>query len=236
MKIATRNLLAELLLEALDDHISATTIQCLASWWRSSQETPLSITVEWLLEHASASDHEAILAKLEVNPLLTGSGREQLEQWSLASAFAEEWQEIANKLTRFSTTLQEWSPGHNDTPRQHALKKGVLLFNHQLFFEVHEVLEAQWLQETGQEKIFLQGLIQIAVAFYHLENANLHGAQMLLQDGMAKLSPYRPAFLGIEVQEFLAQLEVCREEIRRLKDKPNPRFYKRQIPSMRLIG
>lgn len=236
MKITTRNLLAEMLLEALEDRIAATALHCLASCYHSTKQTPRSVTAKRLLEPAPASDREAVLAWLQANPLLAWSSDEQSEQGSLAPAFADEWKEIADKLTRFSTALQEWSLDHTDAPRQQSLKKGALLFNHQLFFEVHEVLEARWLQETGQEKLFLQGLIQIAVAFYHLENANLRGAQMLLQDGMAKLSPYRPAFLGVELQEFLTRLEACREEILCLGEKINSRSYQHQIPSMRFIG
>ena len=118
-----------------------------------------------------------------------------------------EWQEIRDKLTRFSTALQEWSPDTKDTPLQQALKKGVLLFNHQLFFEVHEVLEAQWRLENGKEKIFLQGLIQIAVAFHHLQNRNVRGAVLLFQDGIAKLAPHQPAFLGVELSPFLTEIK-----------------------------
>ena len=193
------------------------------------------MTIERLLIGASAENHEAVLVSLQEHPFLAWSANAQPAHVSPAPAFVEDWQVIADKLTRFSTALQEWSPNKNDTPRQQALRKGALLFNHHLFFEVHEVLEAQWLQETGQEKLFLQGLIQIAVAFYHLENANLRGAQMLLQDGMAKLSPYRPAFLGVELQEFLTRLAVCREEIRCLGEKINLRSYQHQIPSMRFL-
>jgi len=236
MKIATRNHLAEMALKAFDDRIAATALHCLASCYRSLRQEPQPVTIDKLLAHAPVEDSKAVLAKLREHPLLTWSVHEQVERVTPVSAFVDEWQVVTDKLVRFSTVLQEWSPNLNDTPRQQALRKGVLLFNHHLFFEVHEVLEAQWLQETGQEKLFLQGLIQIAVAFYHLENVNFHGAQMLLQDGIAKLSPYRPVFLGIELQEFLSRLAVCQEEIVRLGERGSPQFFERQPPPLRFLA
>ena len=235
MKILTRNLLAELLLESFEDRIAAMALHCLASCCRTDQRTLWPVTIERLLIGVSAEDHEAVLASLQEHPFLAWSANARSARVSPAPAFADDWQIIADKLTRFSAALREWSADQNDTLRQHALRKGALLFNHHLFFEVHEVLEAQWLQETGREKLFFQGLIQVAVAFYHLENANLRGAQMLLQDGMAKLFPYRPAFLGVELQKFLTQLAVCRAELMQVGANANPRFHKHQIPSVRFI-
>ena len=63
----------------------------------------------------------------------------------------------------------------NPTPvvsPQQRLREGVGLFNRGEFFECHEVLEAAWLESAGEEKIFLQGLIQVSVSFYHLRRGN----------------------------------------------------------------
>ncbi|MBI5630891.1 MAG: DUF309 domain-containing protein [Elusimicrobia bacterium] len=65
----------------------------------------------------------------------------------------------------------------------------MLLFNHGLFFDAHEHLEAFWRKAQGEPKIFLQGLIQIAAAFHKLEldPEALAGARELLEEGLAKL-------------------------------------------------
>ena len=62
---------------------------------------------------------------------------------------------------------------------ERAIDEAACLFNEGLFFEVHEVLEAVWLKLEGQSRLLLQGLIQIAVGFHHLENKNLNGASGL---------------------------------------------------------
>ena len=236
MKIATRNLLAELLLEAFEDRTAAMALHCLAASCPTDGPTPRTATVEQLLRPVQPLDREAVLAALQKHPLLTWSGHGQSAQWSLAPAVFDEWQAIANKLTRFSIMLREWAPNDKDTPRQQVLRKGALLFNHQLFFEVHEVLETRWMKETGDEKLFLQGLIQIAVAFYHLQNRNRHGALLLLHDGSEKLKPYRPRFLGVELSEFCRQLQEIQRQLNQGEVANALQFALEQVPRLRLVG
>lgn len=61
-------------------------------------------------------------------------------------------------------------------PVERALEEAACLFNEGLFFEVHEILEAVWLTQEEGVRLLLQGFIQIAVGFHHLENNNLRGA------------------------------------------------------------
>jgi DUF309 family protein family protein len=57
-----------------------------------------------------------------------------------------------------------------------------------LYFEVHELLEPAWMRAEGDERLALQGLIQVAVAFHHAEHDNRAGAVSLLTEGLAKLA------------------------------------------------
>jgi hypothetical protein len=184
MKLATRDLLAELLLDALDDQAAA----------------------------------DAMRAR-------TGT---------LATQFQSEQAEVTAKLARYLAVLDEWKTAPPASERETALTKAALLFNHHLFFEVHEVLEIQWRRESGDVRRFLQGLIQVAVAFYHRENRNFRGALALLQDGLAKISPHQPAFLGVELQEFVAQLTTCDDELRRLGPDNVDQFQTALIPRLQV--
>ena len=69
------------------------------------------------------------------------------------------------------------------------------LWNEQLFFEVHEVLEAVWRTATGAERQALQGVIQIAVGFHHLAHGNVRGARSLLAEGRARIASILPDVL-----------------------------------------
>jgi hypothetical protein len=153
---------------------------------------------------------------------------------TLAARCQPEREEVAEKLHRYVAALEEWDVEPRLSARETALRKAVLLFNHHLFFEVHEILEAQWRTESGVPRLFLQGLIQVAVAFYHLERRNYRGALSLLHDGLEKLAPHRPAFLGVELQEFVARLATCYDELHRLGPGNFEQFPLARIPRLQL--
>jgi len=234
MKITTRDLLAELLVRALEDRHAAAALRCLAAYGEAVKKTPPAMPVDRFLSPAPAAEREQALQLLRQNPLLTWDLRGRSGRVTLAPAFAAEGAEVIGKLRRYGAALAEWLPDETAPPLTNALRKGMLLFNHRLFFEVHEVLEAQWVNESGAERRFLQGLIQIAVAFYHLENHNLRGALSLLHDGVEKIAPHQPAFLGIELRDFLAGLEVCRAELCQLGWEESGRFHTERIPRLHL--
>ena len=66
---------------------------------------------------------------------------------------------------------------------RHAVK----LFNRGDFFAAHEVWEDVWRAAPPSEKKFLQGLIQVSVAFHHHSTGNLVGARSLLDRGFGNL-------------------------------------------------
>jgi predicted metal-dependent hydrolase len=235
MKITTRNLLADMLLAALDDRIAAEAVHCLARYCRAIRRTPPAMAVDTVLQSAREEEREQVLAKLRENPLLSWDLRGRSGRVTLSTSFSSEWAVIVERLLQFDAALREWSPTKHHSPLTQALRKGIILFNHRLFFEVHEVLETQWLQATDPEKQFLQGLIQLAVAFHHLENHNPRGARSLLQDGIAKLLPYRPAFLGVELQEVIQELEICRAELSQLDEEKVAQPHLVGIPTLRFV-
>jgi hypothetical protein len=80
-----------------------------------------------------------------------------------------------------------------------ALAKGVAQFNDGLFFECHDTLEEAWSGVRGPSRDFFQGLIQVAVGFYHLGNGNRPGAITLLRRALARLGRYPARYAGVEL-------------------------------------
>lgn len=78
-------------------------------------------------------------------------------------------------------------------------RSGIALFNAGRFFEAHEAWEEIWLKESGAEKSYLQGLIQLAAAFHHGQRANLRGAKSLLAAALAKLDECPDPHWGIAI-------------------------------------
>jgi predicted metal-dependent hydrolase len=86
---------------------------------------------------------------------------------------------------------------------------GVELFNREEYFECHEVWEHLWKQQDeGQQRQFTQGLIQVAVATYHLRRQNFTGALRLYERALGRLRPCSPSYCGIDVAALIAQVET----------------------------
>jgi hypothetical protein len=66
-------------------------------------------------------------------------------------------------------------------------------------------MEELWLEE-GRNPLF-QGLLQIAVGLYHMENGNRSGSRKLFTAGISKLRPYPDQVLGIELQQLIIEAE-----------------------------
>lgn len=233
LPLATRNLLAELLLDALSSPTAATAVRCLAVYARTIRRTPTVMSPGQLLIPAPAAEREQVRHYLEGHALLSWRQRGPVWQIRLAPDLRPDYGQVTARLQQYGRALEDWQPRPEAAGLELAVRKGALLFNHRLFFEVHEVLEAQWIQEVDPERRFLQGLIQIAVAFYHLGNRNLRGAVSLLGDGLDKVKPHAPAYLGLELSDFIAGLEHCGEEIRRLGAQELGQFQDEHIPSLR---
>ncbi len=93
--------------------------------------------------------------------------------------------------------------------------RGVELFNRGEFWESHEAWEDIWREDNSDERIFFQGLIQIAAAFHHLGNRNLRGMRTLLREGSVKLEPFRPFYEGIDLDRLLSHIGEWRQALDR---------------------
>lgn len=91
--------------------------------------------------------------------------------------------------------------------------RGIAEFNRRYFFEAHDILEDLWHEYREDDRLFLQGLIQIAVGCHHLENRNFKGAQSQFTKALSKLEPYLPNHQHILVEPLLKSVERCLEVI-----------------------
>lgn len=81
--------------------------------------------------------------------------------------------------------------------------KGIEEFNQRRFFECHETLEEIWWEEQGQDRLFYQGIIQIAVGYLKYKEGVLTGAIKLWHAGLEKIEAYPPVHLGIDLVLFI---------------------------------
>jgi predicted metal-dependent hydrolase len=100
------------------------------------------------------------------------------------------------------------------SPEEQALfAKGVAEFNEGLYFECHDTLEELWSGVRGTARDFFQGLIQVAVGFYHLGNGNHVGAVRLLDRALKRLEAYPNRYGGIDLGDLRRAVTAWRRSL-----------------------
>jgi predicted metal-dependent hydrolase len=93
---------------------------------------------------------------------------------------------------------------------------GFELFNHGRFFESHEALETAWREEPGPVREMYRGILQVAVAYLHIERKNYIGAIKMFRRCHPWLDPLPASCRGVNLSLFKKDYKKVEEAIRRL--------------------
>ena len=124
------------------------------------------------------------------------------------------------------------TPGKPPQELPDLVLQGIEEFNRGEFFECHEYLEEAWMQESGRVRYLYQGILQVGVGFYHLQNGNWRGATGLLRNGTTRLKEFEPATLGVDVAKLVSQSERCLRQLEDLGRERIDEFDKSKIPKV----
>jgi uncharacterized protein len=113
--------------------------------------------------------------------------------------------------------------------------KGIEEFNRGEFYDCHEYLEEAWMQEPRRVRFLYQGILQVGVGFYHLQNGNWRGATGLLRNGTQRLKEFEPDTLGIDVARLVRESERCLEELEDLGRERVREFDASGIPKVEFV-
>ncbi len=135
-------------------------------------------------------------------PLFDEAGR-------LVPRFAALETYVRDRAGRFAAACA-WlaSDGDGDDP----LERARAAWDAGLFFEVHEIIEPVWLEESGPRRELLQGVIMAGAALHHLTRGNLAGARGLLGEAARRLAT-APAEGRLDLGGFGRGLERLRDAI-----------------------
>ena len=89
-----------------------------------------------------------------------------------------------------------------------ALAEGLHCYRAGEFFLAHEHWEDIWNGLEGEEKKFLQALIQLTVAMHHWQAGNPRGCCSLLQRALRRLELYPASYGGIAIAPLRRQLGI----------------------------
>jgi hypothetical protein len=155
---------------------------------QSAKEKPLLLQVElrnalahFLVEGLRATDRAVYISLAE--ELATGTGRAfpprslpLFEGLRAVSGRGEEVlgrRDVTRRFGLYALALDRAPAGIDLAAR---LAQARVLLDLQLFFEAHEILEPAWVTAKGEVRGWLQGVIQAAVAWAHMEAGNRAGA------------------------------------------------------------
>lgn len=117
---------------------------------------------------------------------------------------------INERLNKYETAL-------NIIQKQNiedTFARSLVLWDQALFFEVHEVLEHDWLKAEGKEKLILQAMIRAAGMYIQLDHGNTKGAQKMSAKAVEAFSSNRDAVPPI------FDLDLLVEKLNRVDPKP----------------
>lgn len=113
-------------------------------------------------------------------------------------------------------------------------EEGIKKFNEGKFYECHDILEDVWFEIRGSSRRFYQGLIHLAVGFYHLTHRkNFNGTLSQLNKGINKLSEYSPEFQGVDIERLLKKVRLCGKKVEVMKELKSEEFDAGLIPKIR---
>ena len=81
--------------------------------------------------------------------------------------------------------------------------KGIEYFNNKEFYNAHESWEKLWTDYSLKDSLFIQGLIQLSVAFFHIKNFNLIGSKNLFNKCLPKLKKFPSNHRDLNVSEII---------------------------------
>ena len=114
--------------------------------------------------------------------------------------------------------------------------RGVEEFNRREFFDCHETLEVAWRLEPHPVRFLYQGVLHVAVGYYHLLRGNYHGAITKLRTGCELLEFFTPRCQGVEVAPLIEAASRTRERLTELGPARMGVFEHDLIPTVSLVG
>jgi predicted metal-dependent hydrolase len=114
-----------------------------------------------------------------------------------------------------------------------GLLRGIEEFNRREFFECHETIEAVWMVEPRPIRLLYQGILQVGVALYHVQQGNWRGAMKVLTRATPKLGHFEPACMGVDVSRLLADAQHIRQHLIHLGPERIDEFDPALFPTIR---
>lgn len=159
-----------------------------------------------MLGIAAQADETSLTSAASLDGLLARDALdEQLPDW--VARRARVWDEA------YYQALQKDCAG--ELPE--LARRGIELFDHHEFWEAHEVLESAWIEARGQPigEVY-RSILQVGVAYYHIQKRNYRGAIKMFLRAVQWLDPLPDECHGIDVAQFKRDAAAARAALEAL--------------------
>ena len=112
---------------------------------------------------------------------------------------------IDNRIMRYKAIVTQIQTANIQNHETYII--AILLWDQELFFEVHEWLEKKWRNSQGAEKIILQALIRAAGTYMHLEYGRHMGAKKMASKAVDTLIQYKESIPVFSVELLISKLK-----------------------------
>ena len=115
---------------------------------------------------------------------------------------------------------------------------GIDLYNAGEFHAAHDVWEERWMGEVGpQEELFLQAMIQSAVAFHHLDIGRPGASRQMYQRAKEKFGRLgKRVFMSLDLEEYQSQLDTALSWLMSVADPREHPMPQIRHPKIRLLA
>jgi hypothetical protein len=128
---------------------------------------------------------------------------------------------INNRIMRYKAIVSQIQTANIQIHETYII--ALLLWDQELFFEVHEWLEKKWRNSQGTEKIISQALIRAAGTYMHLECGRHVGAKKMASKAVAALIRHKESISVFNVELLIAKLKAL--------DPVPPKFGATRLPA-----
>ena len=95
---------------------------------------------------------------------------------------------------------------------------GLNSFKNKQFYQAHEFWEELWIEHKLSDSKFIQGLIQLSVAYFHITNLNKKGAISLFKKCSVKFKLFTPCHRKINVSNILRKIQMSLDLLSKIDD------------------
>ena len=96
---------------------------------------------------------------------------------------------------------------------QELFNKGLKYFNNKNYYDAHEEWEELWINHKLKDALLIQGLIQLAVGYFHIKNSNIKGSLSLFNKSIPKFEKYFINEREIDVAYILKQVSLTIKDL-----------------------